>query len=62
MIKIEKNHQFPTQPMTLTQKEARGGDKKWQLKHLEIADTFTSVIIPRACEKAGTSTPGRLCL
>jgi hypothetical protein len=44
----------------MTQKEARGGDKKWQLKHLpsrEIADTFTSVIIPRAREKAGALNP-----
>lgn len=58
MIKIENNHKFPTQPMT--QKEARGGDKKWQLKHLpsrEIADTFTSVIIPCAREKAGALKP-----
>jgi len=44
----------------MTQKEACGGNKKWQLKHLpshKIADTFTSVITPHTHEKAGALKP-----
>lgn len=57
MIKIENNHQHSALPMT--QKDARGGDKKWQLKHLPAgtADIFTKDVVPHAREKAGTLNP-----
>ncbi|KAJ6626371.1 hypothetical protein B0H10DRAFT_2304101 [Mycena sp. CBHHK59/15] len=44
----------------LTGKAARGGDAKWQLKHLpaDTAEKFTNEVVPLACELAGVNSTG----
>ncbi|KAG6821710.1 hypothetical protein H0H92_001280, partial [Tricholoma furcatifolium] len=43
-----------------TQKEIRGGEKKWNLKHLpsvELRDKFSDIAVALAKQKAGTLKP-----
>jgi len=42
-----------------TQKEARGGSKKWTLQHLphSMASIFNEIVVPAARQKAGTLEP-----
>ena len=57
MIKIQAGHSNTISPKT--QKEARGGDKKWKLAHLPrgTQELFTDQLVPSVREKAGCLGP-----
>jgi hypothetical protein len=58
MVKIEPKHQPPS---IRTKRDLRGGEKKWQLKHLpdtvNTAKPFRDDLTPLAIAKAGTLLP-----
>ena len=57
MINIQASHSNIISPKT--QREARGGDKKWKLTHLPrgTQDLFTDHLVPYTRERAGCLGP-----